>query len=92
MKSFTNHTAGPRGINLLAGGTRWLEPGETVELDPEAIAGAVPDLGHAPSTKEDRALKAENHKALADLKKQVDDLTKDRDALKAENEKLKAKA
>lgn len=46
MKTFTNHTAGARGINLKGGGTHWIEPGETVELDPETFAdGPLPDFG-----------------------------------------------
>jgi len=44
MAKFTNHTAGLRGINL-AEGTRWLEPGETVEIDKKDIIGELPDLG-----------------------------------------------
>jgi hypothetical protein len=45
MKSFTNHTAGPKGVNLNDGSTHWIEPGETVEIDPDTISGKLPDLG-----------------------------------------------
>lgn len=48
MKKLTNHMPGPRGINLVGGDTRWLEPGETAEIDEKTIAGAIPDLGKAP--------------------------------------------
>lgn len=77
MKTFTNHTAGPRGINVEGGVTRWIEPGQSVELDPKTIVGDVPDLGKAGDAKpsEDAelvdAIQAEN----ADLKAQVEALT-----------------
>jgi hypothetical protein len=45
MAKLTNYTAGARGINLKAGGTHWLEPGESVDLEDDAIVGDVPDLG-----------------------------------------------
>jgi hypothetical protein len=77
MASYTNHASGARGINLKAGGTRWIEPGETVELDADEIAGDIPDLGKAP---DDGKLDAAN----ADLTGQVD-------ALKAENADLQGK-
>lgn len=77
MKSFTNHTAGPRGINVEGGITHWIEPGQTVEIDAKTIVGDVPDLGKASDAKpsEDAelvdAIQAEN----AELKAQVDGLT-----------------
>ncbi|WP_288803901.1 hypothetical protein [uncultured Novosphingobium sp.] len=83
MKTLTNHTQGPRGINTDTG-TVWIEPGETVEIDPKTIKGALPDLGKAPDAKASagdsadlKALKAQ----VADLTKQVEDLTTERDAL-----------
>lgn len=83
MKEFTNHTPGARGINLADGTTRWIEPGETVELDPKMIVGDVPDLGKkgaAPVDDADvKALKArvsDLEKENAELTKQVEDLTK----------------
>jgi hypothetical protein len=49
MANLTNYTAGPRGVNIKQGSgvvTRWLEPGETLELgDGEEVHGTVPDLG-----------------------------------------------
>lgn len=69
---YTNHTQGPRGINLKSG-TRWIEPGESVELDKAEIVGELPDLGKASDAKADSdaddrvtALEAE----IAKLKKQ----------------------
>lgn len=85
MKKLTNHTPGARGVNLTDGTTRWLEPGETVELDPKSIVGDVPDLGKPGESRasDDEALNglaAENDA----LRAQVADLTKERDALKAQ--------
>lgn len=83
MKEFTNHTPGARGINLTDGTTRWIEPGETVELDPKSIVGDVPDLGKkGPAPVDDadvKALKArvsDLEKENAELTKQVEELTK----------------
>lgn len=61
MKKLTNHTAGPRGINLKDGGTHWVEPGAEIhvtgkgdEKDPyvvevngekQTVSGALPDFG-----------------------------------------------
>lgn len=88
MKEFTNHTPGARGINLVDGTTRWIEPGETVELDPKSIVGDVPDLGKkgaAPVDDADvKALKArvsDLEKENAELTKQVEELTKPADPL-----------
>ncbi|MES2289273.1 MAG: hypothetical protein V4530_05995 [Pseudomonadota bacterium] len=53
MKTFTNYQAGPRGINLKGGGTHWIEPGASVDLDPKTIEGAVPDLGTEADAKSD---------------------------------------
>ena len=87
MKTFTNHTPGARGINLKGGSTRWLEPGESAEIDPKEIVGDVPDLGKAAASTDadDADLAAEN----TALTRQVADLTKERDALAAENAALK---
>ena len=77
MKTFTNHTPGARGINLKDGTTRWVEPGQSVEIDSATVAN-VPDLGKAaPVADADEAalvdaVQAEN----ADLKKQVADQAK----------------
>lgn len=81
MKTFTNHTAGPRGFNVEGQGTVWLDPGESIKLDPESIVGALPDLGKASDaepgdTSELGALKVQ----IADLTKQVESLTGERDA------------
>lgn len=75
MKKLTNHMAGARGINLKGGGTRWIEPGETIEIDADTIEGKLPDLGNAKSDDADdtnlrarnEALEAEN----ADLRAQL---------------------
>lgn len=88
MKEFTNHTPGARGINLVDGTTRWIEPGETIELDPKAIVGDVPDLGKKGAAPVDdgdlKALKArvsDLEKENAELTKQVEELTKPADPL-----------
>jgi cytolysin (calcineurin-like family phosphatase) len=69
MKTLTNYTAGARGINLKSGGTRWLEPGETAEIDPKEIVGPLPDLGK----KADQA--AADTGEVDALRSQVDSLT-----------------
>jgi hypothetical protein len=69
MKSFTNHTAGARGINIEGGTTTWIEPGHTVEIDPETIVGDVPDLGRPADTG------AKLDAANTELAGQVDALT-----------------
>lgn len=95
MKKLTNHHDGPRGINLTNGGTRWIEPGETIEIDAKDIAGDIPDLGKpsdAPAASDDTelvdAIQAEN----ASLKEQVDTLTKANAALTAKLEAATKKA
>lgn len=84
MKKFTNHTAGPKGINLTNGSTLWIEPGDTVEVDPETISGKAPDLGkksdtpaQGPDAGDFDALAAQ----VAELTKQVETLTGERDEL-----------
>jgi hypothetical protein len=75
MKTFTNYSAGLRGINLKDGTTRWIEPGETAEVDPKEIVGTVPDLGK----KSDAAAEADTadldalRDQVATLTKQVED-------------------
>jgi hypothetical protein len=81
MKKLTNHTLGPRGVNT-KGGTVWIEPGETVEIDEKEIVGGLPDLGKKASAAaggddDMKALTAQ----VADLTKQVEALTAERDGL-----------
>jgi hypothetical protein len=87
MGTFTNHTPGARGINLKSGGTRWIEPGEIVEIDDEDIAGELPDFGkdagHADQLDAANGALTEQ---VAALQAQVSDLT---DQLDAANAKLK---
>lgn len=76
MKTFTNHTAGPRGFNLHNGTTLWLEPGQSAEIDPKSIVGEHPDLGKPKddaASKDDAELVAAVQTENADLKKQVAD-------------------
>lgn len=76
MKTLTNHTVGPKGVNLKDGTTRWIDPGESVEIDAKEVVGDLPDLGKAGdgADAEDNdlidAVQAEN----AELKKQVEEL------------------
>lgn len=81
MKTFTNHTVGPKGINTDEG-TVWIDPGQSVELDPKKIKGKVPDLGKAAPEDEsdDGDLKALK-KQVTSLTKQVEDLTAEKDTL-----------
>lgn len=80
MKSFTNYMPGLRGINT-DNGTIWIEPGQTVEVDPKSIKGALPDLGKAPSGDDDAT-------DLDALKDQVADLAKQVEALEADKAEL----
>jgi len=76
MKTLTNHTIGPKGVNLKNGTTRWIEPGETIEIDDKELVGGLPDLGKPASKADDEdgdlieAVETEN----AALKKQVEEL------------------
>lgn len=83
MKTFTNHTAGSRGINLKGGGTRWVEPGETVEIDADTIEGKLPDFGKPASEDSDHADLAARNAALetenADLRARLAKLDADGD-------------
>jgi len=84
---YKNFARGPRGINLKNGSTHWLEPGESVELKKEDIAGDLPDLGteaDAPAVNADQAealaaalaeIDTLNAK-VAEQAKQIEDLTK----------------
>ena len=72
MKTLTNYTAGARGINLQDGSTRWIEPGETVEIDANTINGTLPDLGKpgdgtSEQSQEIDTLRAENEELRAQL-------------------------
>ena len=87
MKTFTNHTPGPRGINTDEG-TVWVEPGESVELDPKKIKGAVPDLGKKGSAPvDDRDFDGLTAK-VAELTKQVEELTTANGALEKDKTEL----
>lgn len=76
MKKLTNYHLGARGINLSDGTTRWIEPGETIEIDGKDIAGEIPDLGKKPADDGDDDLIASVQAENASLKDQVADLTK----------------
>ena len=87
MKSYTNYTPGMRGINT-ADGTVWIEPGQTIELDPKTIVGALPDLGKKGSAPVDNGdLEALNAK-VTELTKQVEDLTTENKALEKDKTEL----
>lgn len=46
MTTYTNYAPGPRGINLKNGTTKFLDPGESVDLKSADIAdNGLPDLG-----------------------------------------------
>jgi hypothetical protein len=56
MAKFTNHGVGPRGINLKDRTTRYVEPGETVEIDQADIAeknGVHADFKAPPKAEKD---------------------------------------
>ena len=89
MKEFTNHAPGARGINLTDGTTKWIEPGETVELDPKSILGDVPNLGKRGKSDDSgsadlSALTAQ----VAELTKQVEELTTANKALDKDKTEL----
>lgn len=90
MKKFTNHTQGTRGIRTETGMV-WIDPGQTVEVDPKAIVGEIPDLGEKSDGPADGP-DAGNFDALtaqvAELTKQVEALTGERDALATEKAAL----
>lgn len=74
MKKLTNYQPGARGINLTNGTTQWVDPGQSVEIDPKDIVGDLPDLGKAPAKDDadDNDLIASVQAENADLKKQVE--------------------
>ena len=81
MKKFTNYTPGLRGINTESG-TVWIEPGQTVEIDPKDIVGSLPDLGKKAAASDDDGEIGTLRDQVADLTKQVEALTKPADAKK----------
>lgn len=85
MKKFTNYMPGRRGINTDTG-TVWLDPGQTVEIDPKAIIGDVPDLGKKSNASSD----ADGPDAgdFDVLNQKVADLTKQVEALEGEKAEL----
>lgn len=88
MKTFTNHTPGLRGINLTDGDTAWIEPGQSIELDPKRIVGDVPDLGKAGSEPVADGDFADLNDRVAELTKQVEDLTAANGALEKDKAEL----
>lgn len=82
MKTFTNHTAGPRGILMTDGTTTWVDPGQSVEIDSKLVnVDKLPDLGKArkDGSDDDAQLAAAFEADNAALQQQVADLTKERD-------------
>ena len=79
MKKITNHTRGPKGVNLKNGSTLWIEPGDTAEIDPDTVIGKVTDFGKKPdaSPTDGTGLQAQ----IDVLTKQVETLTAERDDL-----------
>ena len=83
MKKFTNYAEGPRGVVMKDRTTRWIDPGQTLELDPKEVA-SVPDLGEKPTAKagaadsdEIETLRTANAELTAQVEaqgKQIDDL------------------
>lgn len=91
MKKITNHQPGPRGINLVGGGTRWVEPGETVEIDAKTIDGDLPDFGKAGEASADATAEIDRLKAaLAAETERADVAEKSFADATAEIEKLTA--
>ena len=89
MKEFTNHTPGARGINLTDGTTKWIEPGETVELDPKTILGDLPNLGKRGKSDDAGSADLSGLTAqVAELTKQVETLTGEKTALEKANGEL----
>jgi len=83
MKKFTNYAPGARGIRTESG-VVYLDPGQTVEIDPKTIVGALPDLGK----KSDAAADGPDAGDLDLLQRQIDDLTKQVETLTADNKAL----
>jgi hypothetical protein len=94
MKTYTNHTPGLRGITVNSENgpyMKWLEPGQSVKLDPDDVI-AAPELGTKADAQNDgaadqlAALEAEN----AELKKQIEDQAAQLTKLTADLEKATA--
>jgi len=90
MKKYTNYAPGPRGVTLKPKDKDspseivWIEPGETVSIDPARIAEPLPDLGAKPADDENadqvEALTARNtdlEKIVAEQGKKIEALTAD---------------
>lgn len=90
MKKFTNYAPGTRGVTVKVEGkdggsdTVWIEPGETVSIDPKLIIEPMPDLGNKPaddgSAEEIEVLTARNAElegVVADQAKKIEALTAD---------------
>ena len=89
MKEFTNYMPGARGVNLSDGTTKWIEPGETVELDPKTIVGELPDLGKkSPRSEADTADLDALKDQVAELTKQVETLTAEKGEVEKANAEL----
>lgn len=72
MKSITNYQPGPRGINLKGGTTRWVEPGQTLEIDMDEVQGELPDFGKPADQGERDADELETLRArVADLEAEL---------------------
>jgi hypothetical protein len=73
MKKFTNYALGARGIRT-EDGLVMLDPGDSVELDPKTIVGALPDLGKKGSAPVDNGDFDALNSKVAELNKQVETL------------------
>lgn len=81
MKTYTNHAPGARGIRT-KDGVVFLDPGQSVDLDPKSIVGELPDLGKKPDAESGDTSEIDDLKSwVADLTKQVETLTTERDGL-----------
>lgn len=80
--TYTNYAAGPRGINLANGATKWLDPGQSVDLEDDELGkGELPDLGK----KSDVATaNLEQAADLAAARAQIEALTAENAALTAQ--------
>ncbi|MBH0112717.1 hypothetical protein I5E68_07100 [Novosphingobium sp. YJ-S2-02] len=81
MKKYTNYALGARGIRT-KGGVVFVDPGQTVEIDPKTIIGELPDLGKKADAESADTSEVDDLKEwVADLTKQVETLTAERDGL-----------
>lgn len=84
MKTYTNYAPGTRGITVNSDNgpyIHYLDPGQSVKLDP-ALVIATADLGEKPASRHDDAGDvATLQRQVADLEKQVEALGKERDGL-----------